>query len=217
MCYCKPCNREYKKESEEKNKEKLSKRRSEWWAKKFSRSCKECKSPFVGKGLKREFCSTKCKILGSIDKKKNGCWLWNGELHPNGYAYTTNYEKSKKSHVHRISYEIFKGEIPKGMYVCHSCDVKNCCNPEHLWIGTAKENMQDAKDKGRLEHIKLTAVKGAENGSSKLNDEKVTEIIEKISRGIRCTVIAREYHVSSGVIYGIRDGKGWKHIPRGTK
>jgi len=53
-----------------------------------------------------------------------------------------------------VSYRIFKGDIPKGLYVCHACDNPRCINPDHLWVGTAKENMQDAKRKGRLFHQK---------------------------------------------------------------
>lgn len=84
--------------------------------------------------------------------KKNGCWNWKGDLQPNGYGITTCHETYKRSQAHRISYKVFKGEIPKGMYVCHHCDNPKCINPDHLWVGTAKENMQDAKKKGRLKN-----------------------------------------------------------------
>jgi anti-sigma28 factor (negative regulator of flagellin synthesis) len=107
---------------------------------------------------------------------------------------------------------LFKGEIPEGLYICHHCDNRKCIAPHHLFLGTAKENMQDAKNKGRLEHIKLLSAKGINNGNAKLDNEKVKEIRKEISDGVKCTVISRKYKVSSSVIYGIRDGRGWKHV-----
>jgi len=181
------------------------------WRDKKGRVCKECGSSFVGKGRKRNYCSTKCKLFGEI-QKKNGCWEWQGLLNPSGYGETTCHENNKKEHAHRVSYRIFKGEIPEEIYVCHKCDNRKCINPDHLFLGTAKDNMQDAKNKGRLDHVKLFAPKGEKNGSSKLNDEKVREIRKEIELGVRCTVIARKYGVGSTVIYYIRDGKAWSHV-----
>ncbi len=153
--YCKPCDLEYRKEKRKEHKERRRIQRMKIWRDNFSRICKKCGAKFVGKGRKREYCSTQCKLQHFIIKKNNGCWEWRGPLHPNGYGYTTYYETGKRFHVHRISYLLFKGEIPKGLYVCHHCDNPRCCNPEHLWTGTAKENMQDAKRKGRLKRWDL--------------------------------------------------------------
>lgn len=155
--YCKECDNEYRRIWREKNLNEYKDRRNELWKRKNSRKCKRCGIDFIGKGRKREFCTTSCKLKGNIIKKKNGCWEWKGELHPNGYGYTTNHENNKREHVHRMSFRIFKGEIPEKLYVCHHCDNKKCINPEHLFVGTAKENMQDAKNKGRLrnQHVRL--------------------------------------------------------------
>ncbi len=209
--YCKKCYNEWKRENRLKHVGKVRIRKMKLWREKKGRICKECGQSFVGKGLKREFCCTRCRILGSIIKK-NGCWEWQDSVHQNGYAYATTYETNKKEHVHRISYRIFVSEIAEGIYVCHKCDNRKCINPDHLFLGTAKENMQDAKSKGRMEHVKLLALKGEKNGNSKLNDEKVREIRKEIKLGIRCTVIARKYGVGSTVIYYIRDGKAWSHV-----
>lgn len=209
--YCKNCYNEWKRNNSLKNLEKISEKRKILWREKRSRKCKTCSKEFVGKGLVREFCCTACKLMGMIEIK-NGCWVWKGDLHPNGYGYTTNYETNKREHIHRVSFRIFKGEIPEGLYVCHHCDNRKCIAPHHLFLGTAKENMQDAKIKGRLEHIKLMHPKGEKNTSSKLKESDMHEIRKLFGEGIKCTVIARKYSVSSSVIYGIRDGKGWKHV-----
>jgi len=79
--------------------------------------------------------------------KTDKCWLWTGALNSRGYGCFSIDRKSKLAH--RYSYEIYKGEIPKGMYVCHACDVPNCVNPDHLWLGTASDNIKDMFKKDR--------------------------------------------------------------------
>jgi hypothetical protein len=79
---------------------------------------------------------------------ESDCWLYQGTLGWKGYGQISY--RNKQWGTHRLSYTLHRGPIPKGMHVCHTCDVRNCCNPDHLWLGTDKDNMQDASRKGRV-------------------------------------------------------------------
>src|SRR3990167_10376201 len=79
--------------------------------------------------------------------KTNSCWLWIASKFHDGYGQF-RHEGSMKL-AHRISYELHYGPIPDELCVCHICDVPSCVNPEHLFLGTQQENMEDKVKKGR--------------------------------------------------------------------
>lgn len=146
--------------------------------------------------------------------KTDSCWLWIGSNDgKRGYGKFSYIGKRFNSH--RFSYMVHKGEIPKGMCVCHSCDVPSCINPEHLFIGTYKQNSQDMVDKGRQ-----NSVKGTKQGLSKLTEEQVLEIRKKyiycknriLSSGYSIPKLSKEYNVSIDTIWNIIHKKTWKHI-----
>lgn len=76
-----------------------------------------------------------------------GCWLWQMSCNRNGYGQLGWDGKTKN--VHRLAYTAFIGEIPKGYLVRHTCDTPQCCNPEHLLVGTTKDNINDKVVRGR--------------------------------------------------------------------
>jgi len=75
--------------------------------------------------------------------KTETCWYWTGHLNSKGYGIF------KKKLAHRASYKLFVGPIPPDMLVCHTCDTPDCVNPEHLFLGTFKDNTRDMINKGR--------------------------------------------------------------------
>ena len=75
------------------------------------------------------------------------CWNFTGGKNNIGYGMIRDGKKMRTAH--RVSYEEHNGKIPHGMCVCHTCDNTLCCNPNHLWLGTMKQNMQDMLSKGR--------------------------------------------------------------------
>lgn len=108
--------------------------------------CKNCSNEFQPWG-RENYCDVKCKILGNVRKEENGCWIWQAAT---AGQYGKIQFRKKTYSAHRTSYIVFRGEIEEGLWVCHTCDIPLCVNPDHLFAGTAKENAQDAMKKNRV-------------------------------------------------------------------
>ena len=151
--------------------------------------------------IKMEFEDSYCP------EPNSGCWLWTKAI--NGFGYGSIWKNNTAMGAHRYSYELYVGEIPDGLYVCHRCDIRSCVNPNHLFLGTAKDNCHDMYFKGR------DRTRGENHWQCKITDQQVEEI-RNDSRIAR--EIAPEYGVSVGTVWDIKKGvtrKGpWKKGPR---
>ena len=88
------------------------------------------------------------RVWEHIDKSgADECWLWTASKMRNGYGHIG--VEGRTISAHRVAWESVNGPIPAGMNVLHTCDVRACCNPAHLWLGTQQQNIQDMADKGR--------------------------------------------------------------------
>ena len=126
-------------------------------------------------------------------KKGDGCWEWTA-FKEAGYG-RINTGKFNWTTAHRFSWIIHHGRIPDGLYVCHRCDNRGCVNPDHLFLGTSKDNTRDMLTKGRQ--------------SSTLTEANV-RMIRSTDRPV--SEIAAELGVHTSTIYNARSGKTWGHI-----
>lgn len=91
-------------------------------------------------------------LLGNSKLVESGCREWQRQVNEKGYGKVTRKTYGEVK-AHRAAYRVFKGEIPEGYVVMHSCDNPRCINPEHLSVGTLKDNTQDMMRKGRHKYI----------------------------------------------------------------
>ncbi len=90
------------------------------------------------------------RMMKRVHVAESGCWLYTGSKDGGGYGTVSIRRGSAPGKAHRISYEHHVGAIPAGTMVCHRCDTPACVNPDHLFIGTQSDNMQDCASKGRI-------------------------------------------------------------------
>lgn len=137
-----------------------------------------------------------------VEKMASGCWEWRG-------GTTKGYGTYRDKSAHRVSYERYKGPIPPGMIVCHSCDNPSCVNPDHLWAGTYSDNANDMWSKGRGN--RNAGPLGELNPVSKLKAEQALEIM-RLSGAVSDCELARRYGVSSSAVRSVRIGRTWAHL-----
>lgn len=137
---------------------------------------------------------------------KSGCYVWLNAKFKSGYGQFGVRGKSKLAH--RIAWEIANGAIPDGLCVLHKCDNPGCVNPDHLFLGTQKDNVRDMVDKKR--YSKRT---GESGGLAKLKEAQVLEIRERYAAGgISQAVLGKQYGVCQSNIAAIVSGETWTEI-----
>jgi hypothetical protein len=195
---------------------------------KLPKNCDQCLNEYLVRSDKfhtSRFCSKQCQmknmanqsvtnlrerwaqenkvdaLIKSLERfviKKDGCWEWIGctKKRPKYGSLTF---RGKEIIAHRASYMAYKGEIPKGILVLHTCDNPPCTNPEHLWLGTHLDNERDKMAKGR-------------HKGEKLNPDKVKEIKRLLSQGVLHKQICKDFNISTTTVHSIQTGKTWKDI-----
>jgi NUMOD4 motif/HNH endonuclease len=138
----------------------------------------------------------------------SGCWLWTGEVNGAGYGYFNLFNKRWISS--RASYHALVDPVPDELVVCHHCDMPSCINPQHLFLGTHKDNSQDMLKKGRN---KTPGMRGEALGHNKLTEAKVLEIRKLLSDGVKGSEIAKIMGVSNAAISRVKLNQYWKHVP----
>ena len=138
--------------------------------------------------------------------KTNTCWLWTGCITGKGYGAVTIHQKRKATH--RWSWEYHRGEIPPGMMVLHTCDVRHCCNPEHLFLGTAKDNTQDMLAKGRGAP---GCQYGENNPKSRVTWDEVREMRDlHATQDATQRELAEKFGISQSAVSYILNKKTWR-------
>lgn len=177
--------------------------------------------------------NTESDFWKNVDMRgEDECWEWKGsKTGPKGYGEISMGRKLWRTH--RLSYFLTHGEIPEGKMICHSCDNPPCCNPKHLFAGTALDNALDMHSKGRANpprgdahHVRKNpslaprmygasngmnlhpekVLQGESVGGAKLKNAQVLEIKERIESGEKGTDLARIFQVSTSLISRIRRG-----------
>lgn len=160
------------------------------------KTCEHCGEGFTPTSNRSRYCTQNCKLSANHKVSPTGCHLWTGPMMKNGYG-TTNID-SVPILVHRLAYETLVGPIFGDLFVCHRCDVRNCINPEHLFLGTSVDNLQDMARKGRNEK------------SRKLTNKEVLQIRSIV--GWSYAELGRLYGVTEVMIRHIQLGNWWKHL-----
>lgn len=146
------------------------------------------------------------KFYSRIEFRDNSdCWWWTGPKTPSGYGCFAPKHKVMYS-THRLAWEINKGPIPTGMHICHICDNPPCVNPDHLFIGTNQDNVNDRVAKGRQQ-------RGQSHGQSILTEDHITQIRALVHYGVKQTTLARMFGVKRSTVNEAVLYHTWRHIP----
>lgn len=141
---------------------------------------------------------------------ERGCRLWTKCLYDARSGYGGAQWLGKHRRAHRVAYALTYGSIPRGMFVCHKCDVPLCCNPDHLFAGTQFDNMRDMVRKGR--NAKHPYQRGETNAYAKLTEGQIREIRACRARGLTFGQIGKKFSIRTSHAYNIVNRIQWGHV-----
>lgn len=160
------------------------------------------------------------RFWGHVDRRgPNDCWVWTGRRGASGYGVVSVGSHPRRAH--RVSYEIAYGPIPDGLYVCHACDNPPCVNPTHLWLGSARDNSHDARDKGRSPFGDRSGAhthpesrpRGEAHYAARVTEADVVAIRAAFAAGEGRAALSRRYGVTYEAISAIVRRLSWRHVP----
>lgn len=141
------------------------------------------------------------------------CWIWTASRSTTGYGQLfvcrIDSRRNIVQRAHRISWLIHKGSIPSHQQVLHKCDVRLCVNPDHLYLGTQQDNVNDMMSKCRNSYWRR---QGEQHPRAKLTDNQVRCVKHRLHIGIDRRTLAQEFNVSLSSIGMIANGHTWRHI-----
>lgn len=137
------------------------------------------------------------------------CWPWKAAHNGLGYGMIWDQQRGRKVLATRVSYELYKGPIPKNGLILHSCDNPACVNPAHLRVGSHKDNMRDMDIRGRRV---IGALKGAEHPRAALSEAEVISLLKDYVSGIALKQIAEKYGISESSLNDYTSGRSWTHL-----
>lgn len=156
------------------------------------------------------------RIQPRLVTRPTGCMEWQGATTKGYGCIRVKVDGKWKTLVaHRLAYEASKGRALGRLQACHSCDNPICCNPRHIFGGTAKMNVKDAIAKGRFLNGSQRFGQGSRHLGSRLNEQQVVEIRRQAKEiGVPSSIhVARKFGVSATTINRIVNRQAWKHVP----
>ena len=145
------------------------------------------------------------RFFKALEWQDNGCLYWLRGCNSDGYGATS--KRSKQMRANRVFYDIFNGPLVDGEVICHSCDNRQCVNPDHLWSGTLTDNNRDRSIKKRSRDQT-----GTKNNQAKLDDSKVFTILNLVACGMLHREAADIFGVTQTMVSRISRGESWQHV-----
>ncbi len=145
------------------------------------------------------------RMWGRCEPSRRNCLEYQGPRDRDGYGRVTH--KGQAWQAPRLAWTILNGEIPSNLMVLHTCDNPPCINPDHLFLGTAQDNMDDKRFKGRSRYLRGESCPG-----TKLTAIQVREIRRRVATGECYRTIARDFGISRTHVSTIQCRRSWRHI-----
>lgn len=150
------------------------------------------------------------RLLSKTKRDTSGCLMWTAAKNPKGYGRFRYQDKTEQAH--RVSYILQRGPIPNDLLCLHSCDRTSCIEISHLSLGTAALNSRQMVERNRQakEH---PMAQGERNHRSKITEDQAKEIKSLLLQKIPAIQISSQLNIYKGIVYDIKRGKIWTHIP----